>query len=650
MMEKFIKALPLTPLLLVLLITHSLSGQDQLKYQVSKTNCPEYNGEADIWQFGQNAGIDFSGGQATPITGIYDFNVPQGSAVISDSMGNLLFYTNGQNVWDRNRRVMPNGSNLGGNMGATQPAIIVPRPGVPDIYYIFTVDLLPFFPGDTTKNGFSYSEVDLRLNNGFGDVTTTKKVNLIPQVSSKVTAVRHSNGRDVWVIAHQWESNQFCAYLVTEAGVDENCVTTNIGTLHTGDLFTNNSAGYMKVSPDGSKLAIAIYGMGIFEIFDFNTSSGKLSNAITSPDTFKWAYGVAFSPDGSKLYGSTAWRGGEVDSVSTVYQFDVFEGNAIFNDPDILAQDFNGNYYTGMQLAPDGRIYIARGNGFFGSPEISVIYNPNRPGAECNLDLLDGGNQQFSLAGYVSSLGMPNFIQSYFDRPHFDVDSICYTDGTQFYLQNEANVNSISWNFGDGSTSTDMTPVHVYDAEGDYTVTVTENGTYTYSETITVRELPYIELPDTIYMYPGSPIRLNAGEGFKSYLWSNGETGSFITVDEPGVYWAQLENQYCCFNYDSVTVLLFEVLVPNAFRPGGVNSEFRATATADVQIDNFQLMIYNRWGQMIFESKDIGSGWDGKFNGKEVPGGVYVWQIKYSVERDGGNQAVNQQGSLVLLR
>jgi gliding motility-associated-like protein len=311
-----------------------------------------------------------------------------------------------------------------------------------------------------------------------------------------------------------------------------------------------------------------------------------------------------------------------------------------------------------MQQGPDGRIYIARAFSFQGFGEMSVIYNPDRPGNECNLDMLNGSFQDFNLGGKINSWGTPNFMQSYFDLPHFNVDSVCYFDSTMFVLRNEANINSVEWNFGDpesGSlnTSTQLRPFHRFTEPGIYQVTVTEtyNGQdYTYTESVTVNEPPDPQLPDTVFMYQGSTVRLDAGQGFTSYSWITGETSEAITVSEPGTYWVVVENSKCCFNLDSVVVILFDIIVPNAFRPGGVNSEFKAKPTAGVELNDYKMYIYNRWGQLIFEADNPEEGWDGTVNGDEAPGEVYVWVINYFVERDGGEERVTRKGNLILLR
>jgi gliding motility-associated-like protein len=91
-------------------------------------------------------------------------------------------------------------------------------------------------------------------------------------------------------------------------------------------------------------------------------------------------------------------------------------------------------------------------------------------------------------------------------------------------------------------------------------------------------------------------------------------------------------------------------MVPNAVRPGGTNSVFKAYASSLEAINNFAMYIYNRWGQQIFLTNDITQGWDGKLKGVDVPGDVYVWLINYDVERAGKTVKIAYKGNVILLR
>jgi gliding motility-associated-like protein len=635
----------------------ALFSQGYLKAELVNTNCPLANHEADRWFFGQNAGLDFR--SQDPVADLTNFlmNIPTSPAIMADSTGNILFYTTGIKVFDRLGQVMPNGNGLHGFVGLTMPVLIVPRPGSDSIYYIFTTHRPKQTATDTvTVYGLEYNEVNMNRNGGLGDITIKNKVLLPPEVSSKLTAVKNSNGVDYWVVGHKFNSNEFCSFRVTSNGVDtNNYVSSSLGIVQAAPGQTNNGVGYMKISPDGTKLAQAIHGLDVYEIYDFDASTGKVSNVVTSAPFFDHAYGIEFSPDSKYLYGSTDSTGlpqPNFTPPSYLFQFKVNDGAGIFNPNsyDTIAVDTLGSYYGGMQLGTDGRIYVSRSP--YGNAALSVIENPKRLGAACNLTV-----NALDLGGKKSRFGFPNFVQSYFDRPHFDVENVCFEDTTIFTLQNNSNIDNITWQFNDSGnpgTSTVMQPTHSFSAAGSYQVQVTEtfNGVSygPYTETVNVNELPPVDIGDTVFMYPGSPILLDAGAGYVSYEWSTGENTQVVKIYEQGSYYVTVQNDRCCFKVDSVLVLFFDVIVPNAFRPGGVNSIFKAYASSLEAINNFAMYIYNRWGQQMYVSHDINQGWDGKMNGADAPGDVYVWLINYDVERSGKTVTIAYKGNVLLLR
>jgi gliding motility-associated-like protein len=634
----------------------AIHSQGYLKAELRNTNCQVASHQADRWFFGQKAALDFR--PQVPVAELSStiLDVRTSPAIMADSTGNILFYTDGASVWNRTNGLMANGSGLHGYAPHSMPVIIVPKPGSDSIYYIFTTPTVKMGDGDPRPiYGFEYNEVSMKRNGGMGEVTRKNKVLLPPEISSKLTAVKNSNGVDYWVVTHKFNSNEFCSFRVTSNGVDTaNYVSSSVGSVHTAPGSTNNELGYMKISPDGSKLALAILGSSIYEIFNFDASTGKVSNAITSPPVFTEPWGIEFSPDSRYLYATVTptqpWTPSDT-MYSYLYQFDVNQGGAIFNNYTTIATDNLGNYFGGIQLGTDGRIYVSRSPNGYSS--LGVIQNPKRPGLACNFE-----SNAKDLLGRRSWYGFPNFVQTYFELPHFDVENVCFSDTAIFTLQDNSNVDNISWQFGDpnsgSNTSAALDGSHIFSAPGTYSVQVTETfggvnyGPYT--ETVIVNELPDVNIGDTVYMYPGSPILLDAGAGWESYEWSTGENSQVVTINALGTYWVTVQNEKCCFKTDTALVIYFDVMVPNAFRPGGTNNIFRAYASSLQAINNFSLYIYNRWGQQLFVSSDISQGWDGTFKGKDVPGDVYVWLVNYDVERKGKTERIAYKGNVVLLR
>lgn len=367
--------------------------------------------QGNIWYFGDHAGLDFNSGTPNAITDGATYNESsqnhsEGTSTICDSSGSLLFYTNGQLIWNKNHQVMPNGDSLLGHLSSTQAALIVPQPGTSRFFYVFTTDA---FYQNYLQYGFRYSIVDICLDNGLGDVIANEKnILLVDTVAEKLTAVRHSNGVDYWVITHKYESDAFYAYLLTSTGIS-NTVITNIGSVHkdycTSTTYPTKAAlGQLKASPDGNKL-VCVNGQGcnnISELFDFDNTTGIISNLVqlSTDSVAVGLLGASFSPDNSKLYISS-WINND-----RIYQYDLSSGipSTIVNSKTIIASHAGGPWYQAMQLGPDGKIYVAIRN----QTSLGVINNPNLSGASC--DFVD---LSISLSGKFCSLGLPNFIDFY---------------------------------------------------------------------------------------------------------------------------------------------------------------------------------------------------------------------------------------------
>ena len=159
------------------------------------------------------------------------------------------------------------------------------------------------------------------------------------------------------------------------------------------------------------------------------------------------------------------------------------------------------------------------------------------------------------------------------------------------------------------------------------------------------------------------PVEIDAGANYASYLWNTGETGQHITAMYDGWYAVIIESLHGCMGEDSVYVLFEEPLlppepvneniyIPNAFSPNGdgLNDEFKVTGNSEI-IYSFRLHIYNRWGNLVFESNDISTGWDGKHKGNPGTQGAYVYKIEYSLSTSSNNAASEiRTGTVVLVR
>jgi gliding motility-associated-like protein len=642
----------LAGLVLLLMVSVPAFPQVTIYTPPTKSNCPRSQKQADIWYFGENAGIDFTSGTAVPLTNENVMTAFKASGVISDSLGNLLFFSNGKKVWDRNFNMMPNGTNLSGDIGVTQPCIIIPKPESDSLYYLFSLDVMAFMPDNSyTTRGLTYSIVDMARNGGMGNIGDSLNRPLLTPVTQKITAVKNANEKDYWVIVHQWDSDKFFAYPVTSNGL-ESSVVSSVGAVHgTGFAGQTNALGYMKASPDGTKIALAITGSNLIQVFDFNNSTGQITNPVSYTTTIPGIspYGIEFSPDSKILYASLLQivGNGPPSRPSYIIQFDL-KNNGLTNP--VTIDSVPGVRLAAMQLGVDGRIYISRTiNLVTKKDSLDVIYNPSRPGVACNYSLLSYvPDSRFPLTvGRFGMYSLPNVMQSWLDIPLFTYDSCCFGDITKFTITNKANIESVMWNFGDGNTSAVQDPTHVYANPGLYTVSLTEtfNGqSFTDSLQVLINPLPQVQLGDTILLYTGAAINLHAGGGFMQYDWTTGSTDSIIEVSSQGDYGVFVKDYHCCINSDSVYIKVFAYYIPNAFTPDndGLNDIFRVVGL--YRNINFSMMIYDRWGQELFTSDNIDTGWDGTFKNQPCPPDTYVWRVNIQFL----GQDIVSTGSIVL--
>jgi len=346
--------------------------------------------ESGKWVFGYGAGVDFTSGHPVSFVGS-KMKTTEGCSVISDSKGNLLFYTDGVSVWNKNNVLMPAGNNLNGNFSSTQSAIIVPKPESKTLFYIFTMDW------EANKGGFCYSLVDMTKEQGLGNII--QKNQLINELcTEKLIATKHANNKDIWVIIHEFNSNAFLAYLLTKNGLSQNPVISNVGIKYKETIY--NTIGYMKLSTDKKRLAVAVNGDRIVQIFDFDQKTGLISNPVTITfDSGFNPYGVEFSPNSDLLYIGLVSKG-------MIYQVNLKAGNEsdIQKSMTLIGKSSTDKVFGALQLGIDGKIYIAE----YQSRYLSSITNPNIPGKGCSFK-----SQALFLNTNTSMLGLPVFYQDY---------------------------------------------------------------------------------------------------------------------------------------------------------------------------------------------------------------------------------------------
>ena len=402
--------------------------------------------EASFWYFGQNAGVRFDANLGT-VTAVTDgqLSTLEGCTSISDEDGNLLFYSDGSTIWNRNHQVMLNGTGLKGDDSSTSSGLIVPKPQDPTFYYLFTVDEphhnnTSAFPtmsaNDGINDGFMYSRINILDDGGLGAVDTTEKnVPLVTydptnqleselKCSEKITAVRADDCSSFWVLTHFGDT--FYAFKIDENGVNTTPVTSTVGPNIPVEGYRRNALGYLKASPDGTKLISANFGEstilsenaggGIY-LFDFNNDTGVVSNPleIYSAQNNNSPYGVEFSAENRKAY-ATIGFGPTGGGTSQVLQWDL-ESADIPNSLQVIHTS-NTISAGALQLGIDRRIYRAQFS-FVGDNNVSrylgVIENPEADGNDIIYNEQGVFLSTNPLGLNTSRIGLPPFIQSLFN-------------------------------------------------------------------------------------------------------------------------------------------------------------------------------------------------------------------------------------------
>ncbi len=491
--------------------------------------------QAAIWYFGENAGLDFRSGAPVPLTNGQVHTI-EGSTTIADPQGNLLFYSDGTKVWNRLHRLMPNGTELKGHFSSTQSATVVPHPGNPSLYFLFTSDQSGYY--GAANEGIHYSVVNMCLDGGLGDVEQ-KNVFLFNEATEKLAAVKHRNGTDYWVVSSQYAANRFMAYLVTEAGVNPTPVVSEGGTPSYEQGNTIPAIGYLKFSPDGRRLALASYGdymSGFVELFDFDPATGKAGNPRKLLDNEVGPYGLEFSRSGNRLYVGT--------SPGKLYQFDVTGRDAatIRSKATVLVNHNRYEPTMGMQLGPDGKIYVAGYHELY----LGIIHQPEQLGPASNYQY-----EGVHLQGKYSTVGLPNFVSSYFDpSPQIKVTDAAVGTPVTFSLLNAGHVQRVRWSFGDGTAETaaaapGQTVRHRYPKPGTYLVRAllgSGRPDTVYKKIFVTQPLLHPLGPDTL-LCQGSSLTFDVSHLGGQSRWQDGSSAGVYRVTKPGWYWVDICRQ-----------------------------------------------------------------------------------------------------------
>ncbi|MEM9886804.1 MAG: T9SS type A sorting domain-containing protein [Bacteroidota bacterium] len=346
--------------------------------------------------------LDFSSENSLHISSNYQWTLgfDVASTNFSDAKGNYLFSSNGVRIYDREGEWLEGGENLNENENngyiLPQGVLALPHPRDSNLYAFFHGR-----KGSTPRMEETwYSEIDMRKNKGLGAVTSMQPLIQDTLLYGQITAVKHGNGRDWWIIFQRncdaftrCKNNFFYKVLLNSEGIQvfEQKIQD--------DLKTNTGLGQAVFTPDGTKY-IAVQGdrfeePSYIDIYDFDRCTGEFSNRIRIETVITdrgdgengGTGGIAVSPNSRFLYFNT-WK--------KIFQYDLSKENAqIMQDSSVVVAEYDGfvqytqsgfplgTRFLRGQLAPDGKIYICTTNS---TQYLHVIHSPNEKELACNVE------------------------------------------------------------------------------------------------------------------------------------------------------------------------------------------------------------------------------------------------------------------------
>lgn len=516
-----------------------------------------------------------------------------GVVSMSNADGRLLFFGDKYELFNRyGQRMVPRLLNDLYFLAAQSNAVIaIPQPD--DLYRYFY-----FYMGHDNDEArrnrkLAYLTIDMRLNNGLGAVLPGRVEyhNYLDRhkqdVAVKITAAKHCNNRDYWVISHYLNTNEYCSYLITKDGVSEVPVISN--GVYVPDISRNkkNEHGMLKVSPAGNSIAAAWGGESqIIEIGDFDNVTGKITNfrlveptlagielpfGLAGDNKLHGIYGVDFSPSGRYLYvsgttdinppvGDPLHNSGNYYRLSFLMQYANLKANGIdIKSTERIIDTAYHSAYEGMQTGPDGNLYIV--DGWF--QKLYALENPDEPVATGSMNRQPLGNKHLE----YNFGNLPAFVQSWVRFPIIAKGN-CERQFISFSIKNTIGVDSVHWVFGDelsgvNNYANTKEASHLFTAEGWYHVKAVvfshaacapdtvAIGVYAGKFTATILGNRGLCIGDSLRLFTNN----NAQKSI--FQWSTGDTVSSLIIKEPGRFSVKV-NEGACAAYDTVIVEQFK--------------------------------------------------------------------------------------------
>ncbi len=422
----------------------------------------------------------------------------ENNVTYSDEEGQLFCYYDGQNIYNRHHFIIDGGANWlesDYSIGwiSAQSGLIIAIPNSDSLLAFINTQINNFeFPASGSSiagENLYYSIINKNQNDSLGAVILRRDQILEDTLDyGKLSACRHANGRDWWVIAARHTLNEFHRFLLTPIGVEY------IGAQKIGDELPIGG-GQAFFSPNGEKHirynSVSNTVGDHLTIYDFDRCTGLLNNDVKIIlDIPALRGGGAVSLNSKYLYTASG---------NFLYQYDLLDSN-IIDTQTIVADydgfiDFNPTTFYLSQLGPDGKIYICGG---LSNRYMHVIHNPDAPCPDCRIEQRGVELPTFNLGSVPNypnyrlgpidgspcdTLGIDNIPLS---RWRYEQDTLApFT--VQFYDLSDYEPATWLWEFGDGSSSTDTWPAHTFPGPGTYEACLTvsnANGIDTKCKTL----------------------------------------------------------------------------------------------------------------------------------------------------------------------
>lgn len=506
-----------------------------------------------------------------------------GTASISDAQGRLVCYSGGISVMDRAGGLMPHGVLLAPDSAsswfsgvAIQPVVLTPAPANPAIYYLF-------YWRQALKEGkrtyaITSALIDRTLNGGLGDVVRKGQVLGYTAIPG-LTAIRHLNNRDYWVVIPASDGRGFQSFLVNSAAVS--------APVHSSlDVPVLSGGSELKASPNGRRLAFAtstLTSVGQeypLYVYDFDNATGLVSHATVVHRGTEGALSLSFSPNSQVLYATAypagrplpprrlheLWQYNLAAPTPAAVQASRFCVSRAAPTPS-LAYDYVD--CQGLQLAPDSTLWAA---GFYmrnpfapvtrapRTTYAAVVRHPNVLGPDCGFE----PEAYAYLPGQTTGATLPNLITNMLYAPAaLNYEATCPDDSVQFWASSAGDPAGLRWDFGEpdsgaANAATGPFVAHRYARGSTYAVRLTLADGHVLTQPVTVR--------GTAAGFTQTNIFTPNGDGLNDW---------FVPVRQP--------------------------------LPGG------------------RLRVFSRWGTLVFQTHDPALRWDGA----GAAAGEYLYQLDY---------------------